>query len=115
VIVSTRHAGKIAIVHLLGKFTLGPALRRVKPQIDAAMSAQGSAALILNLAGVSAMDSAGLGELVTIHTSAARRGVPTVLASVSPRVLEMFAVTRLDGIFTVCSDDEAAVEQLRSA
>ncbi len=111
-IISTRHAGQIAIVHLLGPFTLGPTLRQVKPRIDADISAQGSAALVLNLAGISAMDSAGLGELVTIHTSTARRGVRTVLASVNPRILEMFAVTRLDGIFTVCADEDAAIKHL---
>jgi anti-sigma B factor antagonist len=112
VILSTRYAGRVAIVHLQGRFTLGPALHRVKPRIDSVLSAKSSTGLVLNLAGVDYIDSSGLGELVAIHASAMRRRAGVVLACVPARIQELLSITRLDGIFTLCADETSALQHL---
>lgn len=114
-ILSIRHAGQAAIVQLQGQLTLSPALSQLKPRIDAALFAESSKGLVLNLAAVSGIDSVGLGELVAIHTSATRRGVRVALVQVSPRIQEMFAITRLDGIFAVYADEASALQHIAQA
>src|ERR1700736_4185961 len=114
-ILSSRHEGKIAIVQVQGKLTLGPTLRRIKPRIDELLASKPTTGLVMSLAGVSAMDSAGLGELVTIHSSAARRGVRMVLANVSPSIQQLLAITRLDGILPAYAGEAAAIEGLAAA
>ena len=112
VILSTRHAGSVVIFQLQGPLTLGPALRRLKPRIDASLSPKSSTGVVLNLAGVAEIDSSGLGELVAIHTSATRRGGRVALACVPARIQGMLAITRLDGIFTLCADEASALQHL---
>jgi anti-sigma B factor antagonist len=112
VILSNRHEGKTAIVEIKGRLTLSPELRELKPRIDTVLDSKPSTSLVLNLSGVSDVDSSGLGELVAIHTSATRRGVRIALAEVHPRIKELFAITRLDGIFAVCSDLRSALQHV---
>lgn len=54
---------------------------------------------ILDLTGVPYMDSAGLGMLVSHYVRCQNRGVRLVAAGVSPRVLQLFEMTKVDGFF----------------
>jgi anti-anti-sigma factor len=54
---------------------------------------------ILDLTGVPYMDSAGLGMLVTHYVRCQNRGVRLVAAGVCPRVLQLFEMTKVDGLF----------------
>lgn len=53
---------------------------------------------ILDLSGVPYMDSLGLGMIVTHYVRSTNKGVRTVAAALTPRVLELFQLTRVDGI-----------------
>lgn len=109
---SSRHAGKIAVVRLDGRLTLSPALHKLKPRVDTILASNSSTGLVLDLSAVPDIDSAGIGELLTIHTSATRRGMRVALASVNRRVTEVLEITRLDGIFTICDDEKSALEHV---
>ena len=111
-ILSSRHAGKIAVVRLDGRLTLSPALHKLKPRVDTILASNSSTGLVLDLSAVPDIDSAGIGELLTIHTSATRRGMRVALASVNRRVTEVLEITRLDGIFTICDDEKSALEHV---
>jgi anti-anti-sigma factor len=54
---------------------------------------------ILDLTAVPYMDSAGLGMLVTHYVRCQNRGVRLVAAGVTPRVLQLFEMTKVDGLF----------------
>jgi hypothetical protein len=82
-IVSSRHEGRIAIFTIQGRFTLGPMLARSKPRILAALA-----------------------------SNVMRRGIRIALAQADPRIAGMFAITRLDGIFTVFDTEASALEYL---
>ena len=111
-LLSSRHEGRIAIFIVQGRFTLGPTLLRIKPRVLAALAAKASAGLIINLAGISNIDSAGLGVLVSIYTAATQRGIRVALVHANPKIGEMLAATRLDGIFTVFDTEGSALEYL---
>ena len=57
--------------------------------------------LVVDLAGLEAIDMVGLGVLVGVHRQAQRRGRRLVLCAVPPRVMRLLAVTRLRRVFTV--------------
>ncbi len=112
-IISTRYDGEIAIVHVQGALTIGPALAALKSRVERAVSEKSSTGLVLNLSGVAGMDSAGLGELLAIHSLATRNGFRVALVRAAPRLKDMLAVTHIDGFFSFHDDEPSAVVALR--
>jgi anti-sigma B factor antagonist len=106
-----RHEGPIVVVAVRGPLTLSPTLRGFKKQIERFYN-DGTKGLVLNLAQVAEMDSAGIGELVAVYTSAKRRGFEIALAGANKRIVDMLRLTRLDAFFTMCEDEAAAIRSL---
>jgi anti-sigma B factor antagonist len=71
----------------------------------------GGQRLIVNLAGVSFIDSSGLGALLSGYKNANLRSSQLVLAGLQPRVQSMFELTRLHRVFEIhpTLDDALAV------
>jgi anti-anti-sigma factor len=63
---------------------------------------------ILDLSGVPYMDSAGMGLIVNHYTQCQSAGKKMVAVGVSPRVLELFKITRVDSIVPQAPTIEAA-------
>jgi anti-sigma B factor antagonist len=59
------------------------------------------AALILDLTGVPYMDSAGMGAIINYFVSSQRAGRKLVVAGVNGRVLELFRMTKVEGLLTM--------------
>jgi anti-sigma B factor antagonist len=53
---------------------------------------------ILDLTGVPYMDSAGMGLVVNYHVHCQNKGGQLVTAGVSPRILELFKMTKVDAV-----------------
>ena len=106
-----RHAGPVAVVGVRGPLTLSPTLRGFKKQIERFCTAE-TTSVVLNLAEVSEMDSAGIGELVAMYSSAKRRGADVALVGIHPRLREMLRLTRVDALFTIYDDEAAAIAGL---
>jgi anti-anti-sigma factor len=56
---------------------------------------------ILDLSGVPYMDSMGLGMIVTHYVRSTNKGVKTIAAALTPRVLELFQLTKVDGTIPI--------------
>src|SRR5579863_5578869 len=56
--------------------------------------------LVLDFSDVSYLDSSGLGTVVGVYISAKRAGCQLSLINLTPRVKEIFSLTRLDGVLT---------------
>jgi anti-anti-sigma factor len=111
-IVSSRSDRGVAIFQPQGTLTLGPALHKLQGLVDRGVNDAGCTGLVLDLAGVSGIDSAGIGELVRIQSIAARRRLRVVLVQASPRLKEMLAVTRVDALFIFADDERSALAVL---
>ena len=111
--ISSRRDNGIAILHVHGNVTLGPHLRSFQSRARRVLGEDGCRGLLLNFAGVTALDSAGIGELVKIHSLAAGCGVRVGIAQASPRVKEMLAITRVDAFFTLADNESSALKSLR--
>ena len=112
VTVSTRYAGRTAILDFQGRFTLGPAVNEIETRVAAALTAKSATGLVLNFAAVSAIDSAGVGELMKVRTMTMQRGVRMALADANPKVIEVLKITRLNGLLKVCPDEASALQHV---
>jgi anti-anti-sigma factor len=63
---------------------------------------------ILDLSGVPYMDSAGMGLIVNHFVSCQNKGSRMVAVGVSTRVLELFKMTKVDGVIPQAETVEAA-------
>jgi anti-anti-sigma factor len=81
------------ILSLSGPFTLGNmfqlqrALQEIRPQY-----------LIIDIAQVPYMDSAGLGLLVNFYVAAQKNGRKLAIAGATPRIMALFELTKVDGL-----------------
>lgn len=63
---------------------------------------------ILDLSNCPYMDSTGLGMIVTHHVRCQNKGIKVVAAAMSPRVREVFKLTRVDGVVPIAATVEEA-------
>lgn len=61
----------------------------------------GRRSVVVDLTGVSFLDSTGLGVLVTARNEAERAGTALGLVCTSDRMLKLFRITGLDGVFEI--------------
>ena len=110
---STRKDGAIAIVEVHGNITLGPILHALQSTAKRLLNEPGCAGLVLNLAEVGTVDSAGIGGLVAVYTSAAEHKLAVALVRASPQIRRMLGITRVDEMFEFADDEQSAARQLR--
>jgi anti-sigma B factor antagonist len=70
--------------------------------------------LVLDLSGVSAMDSAGIGELALLQTWARERNAEMKCAAPSSVVRTLLDLTNLDSVLEVHATLESALESFRT-
>ncbi len=63
--------------------------------------AAGAAVVIVDLSGVTFLDSTGLAALVTINNRARHDGAALIVARPQPRIRQLFHITGLDTAFTI--------------
>ena len=106
---ATRQAGNVTIVDLSGSITIpdGTALLR-KTIMDLAASGQKN--LLLNLAQVTYMDSAGMGELVGAFTAVRKLGGDLKLTNPQARITHLLQMTKLSSLFAIFADEQTALQ-----
>jgi anti-sigma B factor antagonist len=66
--------------------------------------------IILNLAGVTFIDSCGLGELVASQVSVENKGGEIKLIGLTDQLRELFRATRLLAVFDIYANEVEAIE-----
>jgi anti-sigma B factor antagonist len=106
--ISNKQVGDVSVVALRGRIVLGEgsgALReRLKNLVD-----DGKKKIVLNMANVTYIDSAGLGTLVAAHVSAKKEGTALLLSDLGNKFHEVLQVTRLLTIFNVYPTEDEAI------
>jgi len=65
--------------------------------------------LLLDLGGITAIDSSGIGEMVACYTSAKNRNAQLKLVNLSRKINDILQVTQLITVFDVFENEEEAV------
>ena len=76
---------------------------------------QGQKNIVLDLSGVSYVDSAGLGELVHTYVTTKNRGGSLKLMNVTKRMKSLLVVTKLLTVFDTYDNEAAAIASFGEA
>jgi len=109
----TREVKDIVIIGLSGQLTLGEACAALRAEVLDAVG-HGFRKILLNLAAVSYIDSAGLGELMSAYTSVKNRGGALKLLNLTKRVHDLMQITKLYTVFDVYDDEREAIASFAS-
>jgi anti-sigma B factor antagonist len=105
--IEERVVGEVTVLDLKGKITLGEGDEALRDKINS-MVHQGRKKLLLNLADVPYIDSAGLGEVVRTYTTVSRQGGQLKLVNLTKRITDLLMITKLLTVFeTFDSEPEA--------
>lgn len=103
-----RDVAGVTIVDLSGRITLGEASGQLRETVRNLLEG-GVTKMVLNLAGVSYIDSSGLGELVSAHTTASNKGCAIKLLNVQAKVQDLLQITKLYTVFESHTDEAKAI------
>ena len=106
--VTRREQDGISILQLKGRLTFGPDDILLNDEIRHALAAR-RVRLVVDLAGVEKMDSAGLGTLLYARAELRRAGGGLALSNLQPAHRRVLMVAKLDTVFDVFSSDQDAV------
>ena len=113
--IEERAVGDVMVLDLKGKITLGDGDELLKDKVNSLVN-QGQRKILLNLAGVPYIDSAGLGEVVRTYTTVSRQGGSLKLLNLTKRLTDLLSITKLLTVFeTFDSEKEAVVSFSASA
>jgi anti-sigma B factor antagonist len=106
--IETRTIGDVRILDCSGKITLGEGTMAVRNTVRDILKDNGKK-IILNLADVNYIDSSGIGELVSTYTTVTNSGGQLKLLSLTKKIQELLAITKLLTVFSVFDDERTAL------
>ena len=106
--IDVRQKSGVTILAPKGKITIGVGDVALRDAVHEALDAGGKN-LLIDLAGVSTVDSSGVGELVSSYTTVTNRGGKLKLLNLPPKVSDILQITQLITVFEVFDDEEEAV------
>lgn len=107
--IRNRRVGGVTIMDLTGKIAIGESNRALHDALRNA-AASDRKDVIVNLSGVSVIDSSGLGELVSGFASLGKAGGSMKLLNLPTRINELMTITKLHTVFEIFDDEDDAVE-----
>jgi anti-sigma B factor antagonist len=112
--IDQRNVGDVTILDLKGKITLGEGDELLKDKVNSLVN-QGHKKIVLNLAEVPYIDSAGLGEIVRTYTTVSRQGGSLKLLSLTKRITDLLAITKLLTVFETFETEGEAIKSFSAA
>jgi anti-sigma B factor antagonist len=98
----------VEVVQINGRIELGEGSAAVRDVVRDLLG-KGRKKILLNLADVDYIDSAGLGALVSSFTSVRNDGGELKLVHLTKKVQDLLQMTRLYTVFDIYDDEEAAL------
>jgi anti-sigma B factor antagonist len=103
-----RDVSGVTVLEIEGRIVLGEESNAFREKVKSLLAA-GKKKIVLNLATVSYIDSAGLGTLVATFHSARSQGATLKLANLGAKFKEVLQVTKLMTVFDTYDNEALAV------
>jgi anti-sigma B factor antagonist len=107
--IEERVVNDVTILDLKGKITLGDGDEVLKDKINSLVM-QDRRRILLNLAEVPYIDSAGLGEVVRTYTTVSRQGGQLKLVNLTKRITDLLSITKLLTVFETFDSEAEALK-----
>jgi anti-sigma B factor antagonist len=104
----------ITVIELRGRVTIGRESGQVEAAVMKAIEG-GARKLVVDLDGVSYIDSTGIGIIAACFSRISHAGGEARISGAQGIVLDVFRITRLDSIIRFFPDADAACASLRAA
>jgi anti-sigma B factor antagonist len=106
--------GDVMIVTVNGDITLGSGDVRLRDKVQSLIQ-QGQKKILLDLGGVSYMDSSGLGELVHAYATTKNKGGALKLLRLTKRINDLLTITKLVTVFETYDTEASALASFSPA
>ncbi len=110
--ISERVVEGVSILDLSGKIVLGEGDIQIKDRIRDLL-ADGQRRILLNLADVGYIDSAGLGAIISCYTTSKREGGQLKLVHLTKKVQDLLAITKLITVFETYESEKEALDSFK--
>jgi anti-sigma B factor antagonist len=107
-----KQIGDVSVVALKGRIVLGEGCSALRERIKSLVG-DGKKKIVLNMANVTYIDSAGLGTLVAAHISVKKQGTTLLLSDLGNKFHEVLQITRLLTVFSVYATEAEAISSLK--
>ncbi|MEW5974882.1 MAG: STAS domain-containing protein [Acidobacteriota bacterium] len=96
--------GEVAVLSPQGKIVIGDEVGALRENIKELLQS-GKTNILLNLEGVSYIDSTGVGALVGIYTTIRNQGGQLKLSNLTQRIRDILLVTKLLTVFDIYENE----------
>jgi anti-sigma B factor antagonist len=110
---TNREVEGVSVVELDGRIVLGEESNSLREELKS-LIAKGRKKIVLNMANIKYIDSAGLGTLVAAHLSAKTQSASVRLCHLGEKFHEVLQMTKLLTVFDVYDTEGAAVSSFQS-
>ena len=107
-----RQVQDVTILDLHGKILIGEGDEALRDAVNKAVDG-GKSKLLLNLADVPYVDSAGLGEIVRCYTTVSRKGGKLKLINLTKKIQDLLSITKLLTVFETYEAEDEAVRSFK--
>ena len=105
-----RSSGNVKVLDLSGPITLTKGDDQVfKDKINSLVH-QGHTKILVNMANVTMVDSAGLGEIVGAYTTVTKAGGSMKLVNLTRRLHDLLSITKLLTVFDTYDNEQDALQ-----
>ena len=112
--IDERSVGDVMVLDVKGKVTLGEGDEMLKDKVNSLVN-QGHKKIVLNLAEVPYIDSAGLGEIVRTYTTVSRQGGNLKLVNLTKRITDLLSITKLLTVFETFDSEPDALKSFQAS
>jgi len=105
--IETRQIDRVTVVSCSGRIVFGEEATALRDNLKRVLTQ--SRSIVLNLSGVSYIDSGGLGTLVGVYSSARSAGADIKLTGLGHRIRDVLQITKLATVFEVYDNEQQAV------
>src|SRR5213083_1790731 len=112
--ITERLVGDVMVLDVKGKITLGEGDEQLKDKVNSLVN-QGHRKMVLNLAEVPYLDSAGLGEVVRAYTTVSRQGGSLKLLNLTKRITDLLSITKLLTVFESLHTESEAIKSFSAS
>ncbi len=108
--IQKRQVNGVTIVSCQGRIMFGDEANALRDFLKEALAE--TPRMVLNLAGVTYIDSGGLGTLVGVYSSARGAGADIKLTGLGQRLRDVLQITKLATVFEVFNTEQEALAAL---
>ena len=110
--IKERQAGDVTVLDMDGKITIGEGSVALRSAIRRLLE-EGKKKILLNLRGVGYIDSSGIGELVSSHTTISREQGQLKMLGLTEKIKELLVITKLLTVFDTYTDESEALNSFK--